>query len=393
MDDAAAKRAAAAEARRQKILARGTDRLNRITVGTPIAAVDGGDAAGPSEAAAATSGAAPSDAHGDAPTTAPAPAAAPAPRSPAAEPAATSDDAPSPSQQQPAPSTVAQPDPPGTAPAAEPVAEPGSSSSGDADLDAETSQQMEQMEQALHALLNRLAFDPMAQGAPAAGALPPDLQAEPRQPPAQRPATAAPATAASPRGPATASPRAAGTGAVAPPSAAVARLAALLLLVLGPALTAAVERTRAVRLVLAVGLAVAVRYGILPGLLEAGPLPPVVLLLFTQVALIAGTHMVPSEQPRRLRLSKSTEALLGASGDAGADDDATAASTAASSAAAAGQPPPRFDWVSLVPGLRPFLDSVAAARSLAAGLLGDVSVYLVALVLMGESAGRGAMEA
>ncbi|GIL91371.1 hypothetical protein Vretimale_17755 [Volvox reticuliferus] len=36
MDSDAARRAAAAEARRQKILARGAERLNRITVGTPL---------------------------------------------------------------------------------------------------------------------------------------------------------------------------------------------------------------------------------------------------------------------------------------------------------------------------------------------------------------------
>ncbi len=62
----------------------------------------------------------------------------------------------------------------------------------------------------------------------------------------------------------------------------------------------------------------------------------------------------------------------------------SAGSLAAAESAAASPPGPApADWLSLVPGLRPLLDSLSSLAALVSGLWADVAVYLVAGALMG----------
>lgn len=131
-DDAAAKRAALAEARRQKILARGADRLNRITLGTPIP-------------------------EATPPSTVTEPEAAP-------EIAATAE-APAPALAAPAPEPAGPAAPASPAQAAD---APGSSANPDLPVDApeDVAASMRQAEQAMHALLNQLS-DPRPGQSPA----------------------------------------------------------------------------------------------------------------------------------------------------------------------------------------------------------------------------------
>ncbi|PNW72422.1 hypothetical protein CHLRE_16g678101v5 [Chlamydomonas reinhardtii] len=359
-DDAAAKRAALAEARRQKILARGADRLNRITLGTPIP-------------------------EATPPSTVTEPEAAP-------EIAATAE-APAPALAAPAPEPAGPAAPASPAQAAD---APGSSANPDLPVDApeDVAASMRQAEQAMHALLNQLS-DPRPGQSPADSDVASLLQAMAAQAGAGNPAAAPRSlelgaeasrrpTPSQTVGPAARGGR--GVGRVL--EAVLGGVGSLLLGVAGPRLSGAVSRTQLARCLLALAAAAALQ----SGLLEPAALgvPPMVLLLLTEVALVAGAWVLArgggadglGRSGGMSRVGSSSTILDGMAADADSTSGAGGAAAAAAAAGGGASPPPKFDWLTLVPGLRPLLDGLSSIQALVGGLVGDGAVFVATTVAL-----------
>ncbi|GLC60904.1 hypothetical protein PLESTB_001689600 [Pleodorina starrii] len=418
MDADATKRAAAAEARRQKILARGAERLSRITVGTPLTTTDASESSAPSELAApaaATPDQADASSAGPSTDQHPIAAAAAAPTAvDVGEAAATSLEAAVAEEASVPAAVLASADPM--------LQEVLSGSGGQLGQDTAALQAAQRdAEQALHMLLNQLAG---SGGAPFLARQPQSPSPSSGVGPSGRTAgmggndgegsrgtAAAAATGArrsSPSGATTpAAATAAGSGSSRLLLALAAAVAAFAGLFLGPQLTAAVEATRRLRCAAAVALA-ALLYG---GVVEPAhlQLPAVVALLVLQVALIGAARALGGTTAAAAAAAGGRSALglgLGKSASGadlanGSDADdvagassAAAAPSAAGGAAAAGAPPARFDWAALVPGLRPLLDKLSSAGALVSGLFGDMAVFVVSYLVLdaySQVAGRRAV--
>ncbi|EFJ45590.1 hypothetical protein VOLCADRAFT_94072 [Volvox carteri f. nagariensis] len=423
MDQDVAKRAAAAEARRQKILARGSERLNRITVGTPLPSAETLNPTPTSERAAseATSlGLAGASA-----------AVKPSQLRPNDRDSEVSDPVTDTTTTAAVEATVSEaPLKSAHADALLASADPmlqqllrGSGGQSHPDEDAFQASAQREAEQALHMLLNQLAGPAGVPYLAAQRSPPQSVQVDGSAttavgssgrtvtglrggvgvggddgPFAPSPSVAAAAAAARAPPHASGSGRRTATTASAAGSSggggmllSVAAVAATVTgVLLGPQLTAAVAATHRLRCLAAVALAAA----LYSGLVEPAHLglPPIVSLLVLQLALIAATRwLLPRSGGGRGGASPSaTAAWRSAAGGlsqtasgaelAGDDGDATAASPPA--AAAAVLPVPRADWAALVPGLRPLLDKVSSAGVLVSGLAGDVAVFVVSYMVL-----------
>ncbi|KAG2434216.1 hypothetical protein HXX76_007942 [Chlamydomonas incerta] len=302
---------------------------------------------------------------------------------------------------------------PPTAPSpAAPPAQPADAPRTDSDLPAaapeDVAASMKQAELAMHALLNQLS-DPRPGQPPADGSVASLLQAMAAQvgagdtaaPPrglgmgAEIPTRAAPGQAAARPGPGSAAAAPAAAGArgrghgMAMLEAVLGGVGAVLLGVTGPRLSGAVARTRLARCLLALLAAAALHAGLLePAALRV---PPLVVLLLTEVALVAGAWVQVrgaggsglSRSGSLSRVGSSSMSLDRMAADADPDSGAAAAGGAASAAPAGGAaPPPGFDWLTLVPGLRPLLDGLYSLQALLGGLVGDGAVFVAATVAL-----------
>ncbi|GLI71437.1 hypothetical protein VaNZ11_016651 [Volvox africanus] len=168
---------------------------------------------------------------------------------------------------------------------------------------------------------------------------------------------------------------------------------------LGPQLAVAMETTRRLRCVAALALAVV----LCSHVVEVGHLglPPLLALLILQVALIAAARVlllrkssvaaVAALAAGGVRftpgvISQSTSggdvSAAGGGGSGGDDTNAAGAAAAAPTLVLVPTAPPRFDWETLVPGLTPLIDKMYSAHALVSGLLGDLAVFVVSYLVL-----------
>ncbi|GIL64019.1 hypothetical protein Vafri_18007 [Volvox africanus] len=398
MDSDAARRAAAAEARRQKILARGTERLNRITVGTPL----------------------PIDSlNENVKTDLSAPVAVDSA-------SAAADPAPTPCGNHQVTSTAADTDviQGGCVPEASVAADSLASSDpmlqqilrGSVFQNVQNEEEMQRAyqnaEQALHMLLNQLAgpaglpyltqrqasdtdvgagssavsLSCHAEGATSGGRNSTEVGQTPSDP-------------SKPGATGRVKPTANYTGAGAGVSSSCSRSSGFLLAlaatvvaflgqVLGPQLAVAMETTRRLRCAAALALAVVLYSHVV----EVGHLglPPLQALLILQAALIAAARVRLLQEPSVAAVAtlagggstSGANLSAGAGGGGGGGTNVAGAAAAAPTLELLPTAPRRFDWATLVPGLRPLLDNLSSAHALVSGLLGDMAVFVVSYLVL-----------
>lgn len=79
---------------------------------------------------------------------------------------------------------------------------------------------------------------------------------------------------------------------------------------------------------------------------------------------------------------QSSTILDGMAADADSTSGAGGAAAAAAAAGGGASPPPKFDWLTLVPGLRPLLDGLSSIQALVGGLVGDGAVFVATTVAL-----------